>query len=85
MALDWVMYSDGKRQFEAFDEALRYNIEEVSPSCFGLLVRRMDDPVARHTDVLSSIDEAKAVAEKMKPEDVTRPQPKKEIARGNLA
>jgi len=79
--LPWILYVEpGQRQLEAFGNGLRYNITEVTPSCWGLLVRRMDDPLARHQDTLKSMDEAKAVAETIKPENVTRPQPKGEAS-----
>ena len=85
MALNWIMYAEpGMRQLEAFGNGLRYNITEVSPSCWGLHIRRMDDPRAELHGVGHCLDSVQNMAESVKPENVIWPK-QKEKANGNPA
>jgi hypothetical protein len=75
VGLPWILYAEpGKRQLEAFANGLRYNLTEVGPNCYGIQVRRMDDPRAELRDVASSINEAKERTEAVMPSQVVGPK-----------
>jgi len=77
MALQWTTYAQAdQRTLEAIStEGLRFVIVEAMDNLVSLTATRLEDKRATRTTVLSSVEEAKDIAELIKVEEVKRPSP----------